>query len=144
MPSPFNDNIGQIADSMGIALYQRFTINEASLFLRCSMADIRNLISNHRIEYIQVTDKQVEFFGYQLLQHLLGSVQGSIQPPTKSSFQSSSDRILRTKEVQEMTGLSRTTIWREERKGRFPARVPLSAGSVGWRMNEVLKWIKNR
>lgn len=50
----------------------------------------------------------------------------------------------RTKEVQEITGLSRTTIWREEREGRFPARVPLSARNVGWRLSEVEEWIKNR
>ena len=43
-----------------------------------------------------------------------------------------------------MTGLSRTSIWREERKGNFPARVPLSAGSVGWRLSEVEAWIQAR
>ncbi|MCW8830254.1 MAG: AlpA family phage regulatory protein [Gammaproteobacteria bacterium] len=63
-----------------------------------------------------------------------------MSPPS----QSLPDRIIRTKEVQEMTGLSRTSIWREERKGNFPARVPLSAGSVGWRLSEVEIWIQTR
>ena len=54
------------------------------------------------------------------------------------------DRILRTKEVQDITGLSRTTIWRMERKGDFPARVMLGENSIGWRYVEVDAWIKNR
>lgn len=141
MPTPFNDKLKEIADNMGIALYQRFTMNEASLFLRCPEADLRRLLQQGQIDHISVTDKQVEFFGYQLLQHLLNSVVGEPAPLPR---QSSPERILRSKEVQEMTGLSRTSIWREERKGVFPARVPLTAGSVGWRLSEVEEWMKNR
>ena len=40
-----------------------------------------------------------------------------------------------------MTGLSRTTLWRLERKGEFPARVALCAGSVGRRLSEVENWM---
>jgi len=31
----FPDNYERIANDMGIALYQRFSLNEAALFLRC-------------------------------------------------------------------------------------------------------------
>ncbi|WP_081646966.1 AlpA family phage regulatory protein [Limisalsivibrio acetivorans] len=54
------------------------------------------------------------------------------------------ERIIRAQELQELTGLSRTTIWRLERKGESPARVPLSGSSVGWRHSEVLEWMKLR
>lgn len=47
------------------------------------------------------------------------------------------DKIIRSKEVQALTGLSRTTIWRLEREGKFPARVPLTASNVGWRLTDV-------
>ena len=53
------------------------------------------------------------------------------------------DKIIRSKEVQELTGLSRTTIWRLERAGKFPARLALTPGSIGWRLTDVEKWIKN-
>jgi len=43
-----------------------------------------------------------------------------------------------------MVGLSRSTLWRMERKGDFPARIPLSSRNVGWRLVDVEKWIKNR
>ena len=60
---------------------------------------------------------------------LLGSVSGVEVPTPKSNYP---DKIIRIKEVLEMSGLSRTTLWRMERKDEFPKRLPLSAGSVGW------------
>lgn len=143
MQPPFDNALKDIADNMGIALYQRFDLNEASLFLRCPMPDLERLADQGRIEHIRVSKTQVEFFGYQLLQHLLASIQGQTKPPAPAPS-NQSDRILRTQEVTEMTGLSRTSIWRLERAGKFPARVPLSAGSVGWRLSDVSEWIRMR
>src|SRR4051794_6122688 len=50
-------------------------------------------------------------------------------------------RILRVGEVMVRTGLSRTTLWRLERRGLFPAKRYLSAGAVGWIEAEVEDWI---
>lgn len=139
---PFDDKLSAIADSMGVALYQRFTVNEASLFLRCTETEINKLTRYGKLEHIQVTERKVEYFGYQLLQYLLQSVTGNTAPsPIK---QPTPDRILRIHEVREKTGLSRTTIWRLERKGDFPARVALSAGSVGWLLSDVDGWLQSR
>lgn len=52
--------------------------------------------------------------------------------------------ILRTTEVTRLTGLSRTTIWRLERHGKFPARIRLGENSVGWLGEEVQEWIAGR
>ena len=112
MQPPFNDNLREIADSMGIALYQRFTLNEASLFLRCPEPDVQKLLQQGKIDHIRITDKPAEFFGYQLLGYLFSSVKGEMPPPMQHS---SPERILRSREVQEMTELSRTSIWRLER-----------------------------
>ena len=141
MKAPFDESVKVAADSMGIALYQRFTFQEATLFLRCPAEDLQRLVDDSRLEYIQLTDNQTEFFGYQLIQHLLSSIQGNSAPISESP---DSDQILRANEVHELTGLSLTTIWRLERKGGFPARLPLSAGSVGWRKSEIVAWIKSR
>ena len=40
--------------------------------------------------------------------------------------------IIRKPEVLRRTGYSDTTIWREEKAGRFPQRVQLSPMAVGW------------
>ncbi len=53
-------------------------------------------------------------------------------------------RIIRTPELLEITGLSRTTIWRMEKKNTFPPRVQLGPHSVGWFYDEVMCWIASR
>ena len=53
-------------------------------------------------------------------------------------------RVLRAREVTARTGLSRTTIWRLERQGQFPARRQLSLNAVGWIASEIERWIAER
>ena len=53
-------------------------------------------------------------------------------------------RMLRFPVVRERTGLSRTTVWRMERRGEFPAHCQLSANTVGWLEEEVTAWIRSR
>ncbi|MDK1019882.1 MAG: AlpA family transcriptional regulator [Actinomycetota bacterium] len=52
------------------------------------------------------------------------------------------DKLLRVREVLQTTGLSRSTIWRLERQGRFPQRVQVTGGTVAWRASEVADWIE--
>lgn len=53
-------------------------------------------------------------------------------------------RIIRKAEVQRLTGLSYTSIWRKEKAGEFAPRVRLGANSVGWREGDVLRWLDER
>lgn len=62
----------------------------------------------------------------------------------KESGSGQTDRILREKMVIQLTGLSRSTIWREERKGNFPKRRQLSSRAVGWLESEILTWMETR
>lgn len=135
MAQPFTPNLCELADSLGIAMYQRFTPVEASLFLRCPIVEVEKLQKRNKIEFVQVTKNQTEFFGFQLLNYLLNSIQGNIDPAPEPN---AVDKIIRSKEVQELTSLSRTTIWRLERKGKFPARIPLTSGSIGLRVHNIL------
>ena len=53
-------------------------------------------------------------------------------------------RVVRLPEVLEITGLSRTTIWRRERDGSFPAPIRLGGEhtrAVGWREHDIYDWI---
>ena len=52
--------------------------------------------------------------------------------------------ILRLAQVQQLTGLSKATIYRLIAKNRFPAGVRLSKAAVGWRRKEVEAWIGSR
>ncbi len=54
------------------------------------------------------------------------------------------DRLIRLKEVMDLTGLSRTTIWRLEKDGRFPARVQISPNCIGWKSSSIQGFIESR
>jgi prophage regulatory protein len=54
------------------------------------------------------------------------------------------ERLLRTNEVLDRTGLGRTTVWRMERAGQFPPRRQIGGGIVGWLESEVDAWIHDR
>lgn len=142
MDHSFPDNFKDIADDMGIALYQKFSLMEASLFLRCPEADVKKLIQSGKLNGIKITANNFQLFGYQLLEYVLGQVTSHKPVPLHSPAEV--DRIIRAKEVQELTGLSRTTLWRFENKGEFPRRVSLGASTVGWKLSEVQNWIRER
>jgi prophage regulatory protein len=61
-----------------------------------------------------------------------------------STSSSTSVRFLRDREIRSLTGLSKTTIWRLERTGRFPRRRKLAARAAGWVASEVESWLQQR
>lgn len=50
------------------------------------------------------------------------------------------DKFLRFEEVEEITGLSRTTIWRWEKIGKFPSHYLLYGSIAVWKLSEVMVW----
>jgi len=51
------------------------------------------------------------------------------------------EKLLSFPQVKELTGLSRTTIWRYEQQGRFPQHVTLSSRCIRWKESEIKAWI---
>lgn len=54
-----------------------------------------------------------------------------------------SDRILRIGTVLQVTGLSRSTLYRKIQRGEFPKQIKLSQRCAGWRQSAVNGWIRN-
>lgn len=54
------------------------------------------------------------------------------------------DRLITRREVEHLTGLSRSTIYERLRDGHFPASVSVGPRSVRWRLSEVRHWIETR
>jgi prophage regulatory protein len=52
--------------------------------------------------------------------------------------------IIRFPKVRELTGLSRSTIWRLYQQGSFPKPLQLGANSVGWDRASVESWLASR
>lgn len=53
-------------------------------------------------------------------------------------------RLLRFPAVRERTGLSRSTIWRLERRGQFPQHRQISPNAVAWVEEEIARWIEEK
>jgi len=53
-------------------------------------------------------------------------------------------RILRLQQVQEATGLSRTSLYRLMASDEFPQSISLGGRAVGWVESEVFDWIDSR
>lgn len=48
---------------------------------------------------------------------------------------------LNAREVSQLVGVSKTTLWRMERAGQFPSRRQVSPGRVAWLTSEVERWV---
>ncbi len=54
------------------------------------------------------------------------------------------NKVLRIKKVIESVGLSRATIYRAMKEGRFPQAVQLGPNSVGWLEHELTEWLNQK
>ncbi|AJJ09980.1 prophage CP4-57 regulatory family protein [Yersinia rohdei] len=54
------------------------------------------------------------------------------------------DRLVREKERQYITSISRSTAWKLERSGNFPQRKSIGLKSCGWLLSDLLCWINER
>ncbi|HDR2751163.1 TPA: helix-turn-helix transcriptional regulator [Yersinia enterocolitica] len=74
-------------------------------------------------------------FNYPTTQQRLQLLQGYGEP---------SDRLVREKERQYITSVSRSTAWKLERLGKFPQRKSIGLKSCGWLLSDLLYWINER
>ena len=54
------------------------------------------------------------------------------------------DRLLRCCQVEEITGLSRSSIYRLMPRGEFPQRVKVGPAAVRWRESDIMAWVESR
>ncbi len=52
--------------------------------------------------------------------------------------------VARLPEVEHLTSMSRSSIYRLEALGQFPSRVKLGERAVGWRRESVHEWLESR
>lgn len=57
---------------------------------------------------------------------------------------SSTPRILRIRNVVQITGLPRSTIYRLMSQSMFPKNIKLSTVAVGWDMADIELWLSER
>ena len=57
---------------------------------------------------------------------------------------SDSDRLLRKPEVLAVIGVSETTLWRMQHRGKFPHLIQISRNTRGWLKITVYEWLYSR
>ncbi|MBC8674435.1 AlpA family transcriptional regulator [Aeromonas hydrophila] len=53
-------------------------------------------------------------------------------------------KLIKLKDVTEMTTLSKATIYRLIKQGAFPRQIPLGPRAVAWRLSDVVTWIEQK
>ena len=54
------------------------------------------------------------------------------------------ERLLRRREVERVTGMSRSSIYRLMQEGEFPRPVKVGPSAVRWRASDIMDWIESR
>ncbi|MCL6327805.1 helix-turn-helix transcriptional regulator [Pectobacterium polaris] len=54
------------------------------------------------------------------------------------------DRLVRERERQRITSISRSTAWKLEQVGKFPERKSIGLKSCAWLLSDLLCWINER
>ena len=54
------------------------------------------------------------------------------------------DRLLRRREVERITGMSRSSIYRLMQSGGFPRPVRVGPSAVRWKESDITAWVESR
>ena len=54
------------------------------------------------------------------------------------------DRLLRRREVERITGMSRSSIYRRMQSGGFPRPVRVGPSAVRWKESDITAWVESR
>jgi len=79
-----------------------------------------------------------------LLQEALTLLRGDATVPSMQTAKRASDRLLRLPEVERLTGLRRSTIYEQMRRGIFPHSVKAGQRTATWPESAVQSWIAER
>ena len=52
------------------------------------------------------------------------------------------ERLIRRPEVEELTGLKKSSIYQKAKDGTFPAPLKISQKAVAWRLGSILDWME--
>jgi prophage regulatory protein len=52
-------------------------------------------------------------------------------------------KLLRIKQVSDITGLSHSSIYKQMREGRFPKSISITKRARGWREDSIFAWIES-
>ena len=88
------------------------------------------------------------FFSDPKCQHILAdclAYNNIKKPPDSNPLRNiSNNEILRPRDLPQVTGLGKTSIWRLEKAGHFVKKLKLSNGCVGYLRSDVEAWVSSK
>ena len=106
--------------------------------------------AQNTINELQLVKRHIDGFKSQLTKRDISEQTRANIPEQKLSIEQTQIRdkqpsdLIRIKEVMNMTGLSRSSIYTYKNKGEFPNPIQLSARSVAWVRVDVEQWILDK
>ena len=75
-----------------------------------------------------------------------GLLEGQVIPWNRAKYEVMRmyDRLLRRREVEEITSMSRSSIYRLMQDGEFPRPVKVGSAAVRWRASDITVWLESR
>lgn len=71
-----------IAQQQKINLYERFTEESASDIVNLSIQTLRRIRARGEVAFIRVSERRVEYFGFQIVEYLLSKIEEAKCPAT--------------------------------------------------------------
>lgn len=71
-------------------------------------------------------------------------MQATDQAPSDAHIGVMIDPLLKRPKVEELTGLSTSSIYAEMARGNFPKPVRIASKAVAWRSSSIAQWINSR
>ena len=99
----------------------------------------RSIIGRGRSKRQPITRKRVDSEG-----SALDDVSLAVTRRRKMEAIGMEERLLRRREVEDITGLSRSTIYRMVKTGQFPPPVRVGPKAVRWRLSDIIAWLESR
>lgn len=109
-----------------------------------------SLRTNNAIRELQQVQRHIESFQSQISKRAVvhqSVAKLDLHKSTSSSGNSDNKRpndLIRMKEVVQMTGLSRSTLYRLQQLDEFPRSIKLGCRSVAWMRGDIDDWIKEK
>ena len=101
--------------------------------------------TNHRAQYRGPSEKHGGQRGLKPQSVRAADARGSLQDRERvDKLTLIPLKLLRFAAVRERTGLSRSTVWRLERRGGFPKHIKVSANIVAWLEEDVIERIRSK
>ena len=145
------DRMKEVASKGKTATFKRWVARVLRLIWRkrvaCPHAAIEGQESKHTEREGERGDQQRQYFAQNYPPDSgLQETGNQTLPPVERHEKAMRmrDRLLRRREVERITGLSNSSIYRLMPQGKFPERVYVSSKAVRWRESDINDWLDSR